>query len=62
MCIVIDLLGAQVALKDKISDRYFSELTQWISKNNIENYYFILHSKDDDTLRNLRGKLKNKKI
>ena len=61
MRIVIDLLGAQIALEDNRSDIYLSEILQWISNNDIENYQFILHSKHSDTSTILRNKLKNTK-
>ncbi len=59
MRIVIDLLGAQIALKNNSADAYFSEVMFWANISNIDNCYFIVHSNNDDTSNIIRKKLKN---
>lgn len=60
MRIIIDLLGAQIELKDNHSDVYFSEVMQWLDENNIENFYLILHANISNTEQIIRRKIKNK--
>ena len=60
MHIIIDLLGAQIELKDNHSDVYFSEVMQWLDENNIENFYLILHANISNTEQIIRRKIKNK--
>lgn len=60
MHVIIDLLGAQLELKDNRSDVYFSKTMQWLEENNIKNFYLILHDNISDTEQLIRKKIKNK--
>src|SRR5690606_29565657 len=60
MHVIIDLLGAQLEIKDNRSDVYFSKTMQWLEENNIKNFYLILHDNVSDTEQLIRKKIKNK--
>src|SRR5690554_3904722 len=60
MHIIIDLLGAQLEFKKHNTDTYLSDIMDWVNNNNIDKYYFILHSNINDSMDFLKEKIEHK--